>query len=250
MGACVSMRRRTVLGVIFFMLSVLLSGCSKENTEPISTDFQKFSNMYSSLKGDQEDEFWKKNKGAYVQWTGVYVTTHKVPIGFIGVEIRQPDKLDYSLTGYDFLVRKDHLDTQKLGAIKNGDIITVKGKLNDEKGIFSDWVLSNAQIVSVEPGQPPLQYEIFYVNSGQSYKTYWVYVKDSSRDNLINISENFFLDHRDDMLEARSGFQIRFFDKKSSVLSDNIAAYASTPHLKLQRLSIFKNGKVAEEINF
>lgn len=83
-----------------------------------------------------------------------------------------------------------------------------------------------------------LDYKTIKTIPGNGYMTFWIYTPNVKKENLIAISKEM----RSKYSSLKLGFQLRFFDKEHPrEMSENVAAYALTPHLKLSRLTMFDN---------
>lgn len=111
----------------------------EEAKKPISTDFSSFDNPYDNMTDLQKDEYWKKVKGKYVQWTGkvVEVTEDSVSV------ICESDTL---LDDFGATIVKEQRDS--LININVDDTITIYGQLSLKEGVIISWQLDNAQITN------------------------------------------------------------------------------------------------------
>lgn len=109
-----------------------------EEVEIISTDYKSFNDPYKEMTDIQKDEFFKNNKGKYVQWTGKII---EVKERYIDI------KCDDSTFTFDAQCYIVDSERDKLLSLNKGDSITIKGKLSAKAGVIAAWNLSDCTII-------------------------------------------------------------------------------------------------------
>lgn len=109
-----------------------------EEVEIISTDYKSFNDPYKEMTDIQKDDFFKNNKGKYVQWTGKII---EVKERYIDIKC---DDATFTFDAQCYIVDSER---DKLLSLNKGDSITIKGKLSAKAGVIAAWNLSDCTII-------------------------------------------------------------------------------------------------------
>lgn len=111
----------------------------KEANKIISTDFISFEEPYENMTDLQKDDYFKKIKGRYVEWTGSVsnVDKHSISVRCLDSSFRE-----------NFIAIVDTNQKDKLSNIQKEARITIKGKISQKEGNIMPWVLDECVIVN------------------------------------------------------------------------------------------------------
>lgn len=118
------------------------------SNEVISDDFSTFYESYKNMTDVQKDEYFKENKGKYVQWTGEIT---EVKSRYIDI------KCDEKTFTFDVQCYINDSEKSKLSTLNKGDYITIKGKLQTRGGAIAPWNIDECEIIEVNPNNVDIQ---------------------------------------------------------------------------------------------
>lgn len=115
--------------------------------------FKDFLDYFYSLPAEERETFFGEVKGKYVEWTGVFVETWRTKIVVYGGDNYQNEswadmgtiKEKNAMIPYTYIGRFD----SSIGCLKQGEPITVKGKLvsRGDEDLLLHWKLEEIEIV-------------------------------------------------------------------------------------------------------